>query len=511
MRISDRPSAANDDRRAHLDRGTLPGRIRAQPPNKPADAAAARSAAEVAGHCGTSDTSTPLEIAFRKIVGSACFFRASQVRTRRTNLRRSDYSLTYNAFMRSEDTDLGRQVSRAAISLFSRRLLLASTVVSCGNSHAKPSGVDAAATNHCVPTTIIALDWNSESTAESGDVIFGGVEGSCSAPFVWAPSTDPIVTGAAGGTSTVTTAVTIDRSSFRLVEYRALASGGDMPELCAPQYQVDGSLSITLPEGTIVENGRITISLASGSSLGILRFQFSESFGSWLKTSSHDGGTVEMQVEMMPTASTCAGAIDFAQMSLSGTSGVGRDHFASWADSRCELGQIPVPVDHFASGLDLAGACKVAFDRNGLSGRWSDGSATLFDLQVSPTATIACAGNVYNDSRSVDIPVDVRADTLDGKVVALFAAGSVRAVLSAGELSYLVLSSSVDLPCQSTSSVLPYRPAACERTDAVTAQVSARYHWDSATSLAGDLALYIFESGNQASRAAADRVDRLTF
>jgi hypothetical protein len=140
-----------------------------------------------------------------------------------------------------------------------------------------------------------------------------------------------------------------------------------------------------------------------------------------------------------------------------------------------------------------------------LSGEWQDGSPTRLGLQTSVAASQVCG-----DVQAIAIPVDVIANTDDGRVASLSGPGTVRATVRDGVLTQLALWSSTDLQCRSEVDTLAYRSADCLSVAEVTAQLGFNEYFAGTGTSGGRLELYVKDRNSAAAPAAADRVDRLS-
>jgi hypothetical protein len=163
-----------------------------------------------------------------------------------------------------------------------RRLLLATTLLSlaCGSSEVdKPLAGDDLTCN-VVSTT--AVPWTDSTPLGIPQEVFSPFAGACQAPFTWDASEWPEVTVVpVKGTSTITVTVALDQGSARRVA-RTPAGCGDLLE-------VDGAVTLELPEGTVASQQSVTLTKSTGAGLIMWTLALKEeSFGSWISIHNPD-------------------------------------------------------------------------------------------------------------------------------------------------------------------------------------------------------------------------------
>ena len=410
--------------------------------------------------------------------------------------------------------------ARVGISLIS---LLAT--VSCDNAPAPASaknngqtlGDSAGDTCQVISSTPVA--WTDTADAGTTGHVLSDLAGNCSAPFTWDASgwAGTLTVNPPTGSSIVSATVTLDQSSLRSAQFGPVATATqDVPPACDySALEVDATVTLALPGSNVIENYPVTITLADGNTSPNLQFVVdSKEFGSWLTVAPPSTGTtVEMMVEMAPIKESCAGNITMTSTTTQGSlgTGVAQGSFASWSDSGCKVGTVPVDLSEPFQGVDLTAAIGNAFNETSVTSAWDDGTSTNLNLGVSVASGIVCAQSSGSNT-VVTVPVDISASTADGRVVSLAGQGTVRATVTAGALFELDLWLSTDLVCQSSTDVPAYHSADCGQVKSVTAQLGSNRYFNSSIADFGRLELYNYQRNSTASPGgAADRVDRLTW
>lgn len=394
---------------------------------------------------------------------------------------------------------------------------MAAQVVACGGSDADGSQtgtLNGSSTVGCVAVSTTPVEWHSDAALGHDGQVFAAVEGKCEAPFSWDGSvwSNKLAMSPMTGQGTLTTAITVAHDSLRLVDYKPRPSGHPFDSPCGPTLEADASVTVSLDGRRIVENHPVVLQLPRGDDLSEIQFSLSQSqVSSWLTlVPAEADALVQVSVSMMPLQWACAGDINLwvqqsANQAKSSTDGVPKP-FATWSNTACEMGQVPVPD----VGVGLADEITDAFTGLGLPATWSDRSRTVFDLRVSAAGDQACADPIHNGNRFVYIPLEVVASTSDDRIVGLTGKGTATVSLLGGAWSEFEVFVSTDLGCASVSDRLAYRSVDCTTTRSVTAQLDLRHARGASTST-GNLRLYVHQRESAAAPGAADRVDELTF
>jgi hypothetical protein len=346
--------------------------------------------------------------------------------------------------------------------------------------------------------------------------------GTCEAPLVWdgSGSAGTLTVDPAAGESTVTVTVEIDEASARWVETEKAPDAGGIVQ-CGTSLEVDATVILELPEGPMVSEQQTTFTFTQlPGSLERPSIGFSvdpAEVGDWVTiTPANSDTTVNVDFRVAPLQQACSGEVNLrSETPIAGGGAVGGvavggtagsiGSFASWSGTGCGVDEFPVNLDEPYQGLDLRAAVEEAFGDVELSGAWEDGGTTTMAL----TASVA-AVNVCGQDLAVIIPVDIVADTADGRIESLSGPGTVHAVVHGSSLVSLELWLSQGLECQSETDALPYRSADCASVSMVTAQLGFNEYFDDAGTPGGQLELYVVGRDSSAAPGAADRVDRLT-
>jgi hypothetical protein len=177
----------------------------------------------------------------------------------------------------------------------------------------------------CQAKTTTPVAWTEQSHLGTPEQLFSSLAGSCQAPFHWADSgatVDP-----PQGQSTLTATVALDSSSARWVTYTNTG-------LCPEALQVDGTVTLELPEGKIADQRPVTLGASAGTVTSRLSFVLNEEdFGPWVSIRKSDPQTsFRMTIDMTTINSGCSGEIQLGSSTSQGNNAtvgaVGR--FAAW-------------------------------------------------------------------------------------------------------------------------------------------------------------------------------------
>jgi hypothetical protein len=376
-------------------------------------------------------------------------------------------------------------------------------------------------TESCEVVSSTPVAWTEETEWGTPESLFTPFSGTCTAPFTWDGSgwTSELSVTPATGESTVTVIVEIDPDSVKRVEYTPTETGGGMylDDPCAPTLEATATVTLELPEGSVVTGLEATIDQGSTASYALLSVSVAENdFGDWIEITPQSDNTVaSMLIEMSPLADTCAGSISLTAVTETTSGGTGISQgtgvagsFASWSDTGCPVGQTPVTLDAPIEGLDVAAAVDAAFAEVDFAGTWDDGATTTLSVTATVTDTELCS-ELFAGQTVVTVPVEVTATSADGRVVDLSGAGTVRVSIPPTGAPQLDLWLSTDLLCASETDTLPYRSVDCATTESVTAQLGFNDYGDTSPD-GGRLELYVRNRQSTAAPGAADRVDTLT-
>jgi len=353
----------------------------------------------------------------------------------------------------------------------------------------------------CKETSTSAVAWTDSTALGIPGTLFSPFAGTCQAPFKWdASGWSDITVVPVQGQSTLTATVVIDQASARWVTRT--------PETCGDLLQVDGTVTLALPEGTVASQ-TVTLSTSNQATPTALTFTLQEaSFGPWVSIQKVDpAATLAMSVQVGALARACSGQITLTYQRVSNGVGMGMaGPLATWSDSGCAVGQDKVDLGQPGQGADIAAAIATTLGQITLSGAWTGGAATTLTLATSVPGTTACAETYTTGASTVIVPVDIVANTADGRVVGLSGRGNIRATTIQGSLTQLQLWLSTDLTCASTADTLSYAAADCATVSKVTAQLGVNRYPTNPTSNGGHLEFYVYDRQSNKT-GAADKMD----
>ena len=370
----------------------------------------------------------------------------------------------------------------------------------------------------CEVVSTTDVGWDEQTELGAPSEIFGALGGSCEAAFSWDGSgwsgtltVDPVT-----GQSTLATTVEVDEASARWV--RMEPADSSLLVLCGSSLEVEAQVSLELDEGTIVQAEPVTVAVSDGAAdlETSPRITFSleqDEFGDWVSLETEgESTTATMSVEMMPVGRACAGSIGLsATTSLGGGMGTGSGQpgFATWSDTGCGVGEVPVDLGEPFEGVDLVGLVEDTFDQHEFDALWQqDGTDTVLTLQLAVAEQQVCAQDNFETLVAV-LPVDVVASTADG-LVDLSAPATVHVILADGVVTSVDLYLSADFACQSETDTLPYQGADCSTDERMTAQFGVDYSPGSDSYYAGEfLYLYVRQRQSTMPAGAFDRMDEL--
>jgi hypothetical protein len=354
----------------------------------------------------------------------------------------------------------------------------------------------------CHTVTTTPVGWTEQTPAGSPEALFSSFSGTCQAPFRWDAS------GWAGiatveppqGQSTLTATVALDSSSARWV-----AGTG----MCQSLLQVDGTVTLALPEGEVAHQQPVTIGADPGEVTTSLSFALQEKdFGSWVSVQkSNPQSSLSMLVGVTALARGCSGEVTLNTQSGTGEGFGAAGRFATWSDTGCGVGQSAVRLDQPWQGIDLAATVAASFGQVTLPGTWKGAGATTLSLRTSLPAEVACADAARNGVSVVTIPADIVANSADGLVYGLSGRGNIRVSTSQAGAVQLELGLSTDLSCANETDPLPYGRADCATVSKVTAQLSLARSYTEPSFARGRLDFYVYQ--RPSSVGAANRTDEL--
>jgi hypothetical protein len=177
----------------------------------------------------------------------------------------------------------------------------------------------------CQIKTTTAVAWTEQSHLGTPEQLFSSLAGSCQAPFHWSASAATV--DPPQGVSTLTATVALDSSSVRLVTYTDTG-------MCPDALQVDGTVTLELPEGKIADQRPVTLGASAGTVISRLSFVLNDNdFGPWVSIRKSDPQTsFRMTIDMATINLGCSGEIQLGSSTPQGTNAtfgaVGR--LAAW-------------------------------------------------------------------------------------------------------------------------------------------------------------------------------------
>ena len=321
-----------------------------------------------------------------------------------------------------------------------------------------------------VSTTPVA--WNQETGMGTPQERFADFAGSCQAPFQWdgRPWSDALTALPLQGQSTITVSVALEKSSGRWLTFSPPA----LVE-CASQLQLDGTVTLDLPEGNVAHQRPFTLTASNWQLPSTLTAPLDEQdFGSWVSIRMLDQvAAFSGAANVSPVALACSGQVllGYRRSQEGGSAAVGP--LATWSTSNCSAGAEAIDIQQPWKGVDIATAISLAFGQKTTSGTWSDGTTTTLTLTTSLPTSTACADLPSFGDVPVTIPVDVVASTADGRVRGLAGRGSIRVTVYVpqSDILRLELSFGTDLVCASRADSLAYGGADCATVRQVSAQL----------------------------------------
>jgi hypothetical protein len=359
----------------------------------------------------------------------------------------------------------------------------------------------------CRVTETTPVTWTEQTAFGSPEAVFASLVGTCQAPFSWDGSgfSGTVTAVPAQGQSTLTATVAVDSSSARWVTNAP--AGCLTPAL----LQVDGTVTLELPEGKVAYQQPVTINASSGAPPTSLSFSLQEgSFGPWVSLLKKDSqSTLAMSVQLTSPGRGCSGQIILNwQKAQNGTGSGASGPFATWSDTGCDVGQSGVSLAEPWQGVDLAATVAASFGQRTLFGTWDDGSTTTLSLSTSVPVTVACMQASSNGQAMVTMPADVVVSSSDGRVSPLSGRGTIGATPNQAGTLELQLDLSSNLRCASQTDTLAYAMADCGTDGEVIAQLSFRHSMLKPVSDGGSLTFFVYQRQSSAG-GTFDREDRL--
>jgi hypothetical protein len=206
-----------------------------------------------------------------------------------------------------------------------------------GLSIAAAAGCSSDSAEHCgkcadvcevAATTPVA--WAEQTALGSPAQLFSSFAGTCQAPFQWDASGwgDALTVVPVQGKSTLTAAVEIDTASARLLTH---AQAG-----CPDVLEVDGTATLTLPEGKIADHQPFTLGATTGTTLVALGFTVTEAnFGTWVSIQKPDpASTLAMPISVTAVGRGCSGQVGLSTNVVhDGIGSGGGGPLGSWSDT----------------------------------------------------------------------------------------------------------------------------------------------------------------------------------
>jgi hypothetical protein len=209
----------------------------------------------------------------------------------------------------------------------------------------------------CQPSAKAALAWTEQTALGTPEQLFSPFAGSCQAPFHWSSgdesgilSVDP-----PQGQSTVTVTVAVDSTSARRVI--------ETPASCPSLLQVDGTVTLELPEGKVADQRPVTLSALMASGLAApASFSFAldeKDFGPWVSIRKSDPQiSLGMTIWVTALDLACSGEIQLSWRGARGDVSLGgTGQFATWSDTGCGVGQGAASI---SQGRENTAVCLVS-------------------------------------------------------------------------------------------------------------------------------------------------------
>lgn len=375
---------------------------------------------------------------------------------------------------------------------------LAMVAVACGSDGGSPSTMDNGTKGGCAcigpgpeSGAPMPVDWNAPTAiGKSPAEVFGGVNGTCTAPLTWdATSEDELVVTPAKESSKITVAVTVDETTARIVTHTSA------PLMAPPTLMVDASVHVASDDGTLVADGTSTISFFSPNDLASLQFTVPvDKLGGTLSITPKDPKTsVSLAFEVGSIANGCTGDIRIETAMAVGTNGAfgSSGGFGSWSDTGCPVAQMSVDVDK-AKITDAWG------DRT-YDGTWDDGTTTQFHVAIDTLPDTACSDPRYLGGDTL-FTSSITYDSADGRLQRHSASANVHIREGATMLS---LDTTEDYTC-ATSSTLPYTPDDCKSFSRDTLQLFLGPD-------GGNLTVYEFDKNTDPNTSSSDSMHEIRF
>ena len=182
----------------------------------------------------------------------------------------------------------------------------------------------------CQPSSTTPVAWTDQTALGSPEAIFSPFAGTCQAPFRWDGSAfaSAIVVEPTQGASTLTATVVLDPSTARWVT--------QTPATCSNLLEVDGTVTLALPEGKVADQRPVTISTSAGlAPTGLALSLREEEFGPWVSIGKTDpASSLAMSITVSAIARGCSGQVILSSQRVSnGMGSGGAGPFASWSDT----------------------------------------------------------------------------------------------------------------------------------------------------------------------------------
>jgi hypothetical protein len=369
--------------------------------------------------------------------------------------------------------------------------------LACGSSESDGKQVNTRGGDACDVISTSSVAWSDPTDLGVPSALFAPFVGTCQAPFKWdAGGLTELLVAPVRGQSTLTATVLVDQASVR----RATRSLG-----CGDVLEVDGTVTLTLPEGQIASEQPVTLTASGGETPSTLRFTLKEeSFGPWVSIQKVNPATTSwMTFQVSAPTRACSGTITLDYELVSGKVAMGAGaQLASWSDTGCPVGQEQVDLAQAGLGAQVAAAIATDFGQTLFAGTWTDGKPSTLSIVTSVSEPTACVEQ-SNGIRMVTVPVDVVASTADGRIMNLVSKGNVRVNANQEGLLGLQLLSSSELLCTSTVDMLAYTAVDCAQVSRVTAQLRANRYPNSPPASPTDLTLYVYDRTSESTGVAA--------
>ena len=180
----------------------------------------------------------------------------------------------------------------------------------------------------CQASSTTPVAWTDQTALGNPEAVFAPFAGSCQAQFSWDATgwSSTAVVEPVQGASTLSVTVVLDTSSARFVT--------QTPSGCSSLLEVDGTATLALPEGKVVDQRPFTLSASAGFVPPYVAISLKEAeFGPWVSIQKTDpAAELAMSIQISPPAQGCSGQVMLSYQRVSNGIGQGGGGpFASWS------------------------------------------------------------------------------------------------------------------------------------------------------------------------------------